>query len=615
MAFRHVNRILHTDILTIGGGGAAVSAAAAAHKQGVKVTLISKGKVGRSGNTIMIGGGFGLDGQSAGEVLGKADVNLAYTRDILLANTVKNSFYLSDQNIAEQFAAETPYALQEFFQWAEDARQSFPFNPKASMWSASGRGFGNALKEGIHQQAGIEVLEDVLAVDVVVQDGKAVGAVAVDIYSGEILLIQAQAVILATGGYQPFTLKNSISDMTGDGVAMAYRAGARIADMEFLLFIPTLVEPRNVAGSILPFLMTIPDIFPTIYRVTNAAGEEIQIPAELQGVRTKLNKVILAYYWGKESAGVAGKFFYYDFALCTDEAISSAFDHLIERYSSMHKRGTYNKINLEELKQTVLRERKLKVALGNEYSMGGIEIDERMQTGVAGLFAAGEVTSGLFGAFRGGDGLTEMLAHGFRAGASAVEYIQELPLKSGTATIDSVPVDSITTRILQPFENLTSNGFSPFAVQRRVEQAADEGFNFFRDEAGLQAAADELARIRTEELPRLTVASKSRVYNFEWITSILVRNIHLCNETGVIAALQRKESRGTHMRSDYPQVDNDQWLVRILAEADGEQTRFSTRPPQVTRFPLPAGKVSSIPAYVASILSTHVSPTLTGKER
>lgn len=593
----NVDRIIKTDVLAIGGGGASTAAAVAAYEQGAKVTLVSKGKVGRSGNTIMIGGGFGIDGESAYKVCGEKDVDVSYTKDVLFKRTVQNSFYLSDQNIVEQFVDEAPQAVKRCLDWAKNARQIFKLNSPAPFWRTSGRSFGRALVQGIKENPGIEVVEDVIIVDVLVNDGVVVGALGIDIYSGDIILFEAKAVILGTGGYQPYSFKNTISDMTGDGIAMAFRAGAKIADMEFLLSIPTIAEPKNIRGSILPYLMTFAPSFRSIFKVVDCRGNEVVIPEEFNKIphTNKLNKILYSYFWGKaifEGIEEYGNAIFYDFSHSSDEEIENAFEGLKQEYSTWHKNGFYNKVDLEELKQTVIRNKRLKVGLGCEYSMGGIVVDEKMNTGIPGLFAAGEVTSGLFGAFRGGDGLTEMLAHGFRAGTSAVEYIKGI----SKIDVDYTLVDSIIHGMMEPFNK--SGGVSPYKIQQNIENAADRGFSFFRNEEGLQSALKELGRIKNEELPRMSIASKSRKYNFEWITSILVKNLLTCNEAGTMAALMRKESRGCHMRTDYPEVDNDEWLVKIEAQLEGTEIKLTTRKPIVTRMPLPKGKHKSIPDYV-----------------
>lgn len=592
-----VDRIIKTDVLTIGGGGASITAAVAACEQGAKVTLVSKGKVGKSGNTIMIGGGFGIDGESAYKVCGEKDVDVSYTKDALFRRTVLNAFYLSDQNIVQQFVDEAPQAVKRCLDWARSAGQIFKLNPPAPVWRTSGRSFGRTLIQAIKENPGIEVIEDVIVADLVVNDGAVVGALGIDVYTGDIVLFEAKAVVLATGGYQPYSFKNTISDMTGDGIAMALRAGAKIADMEFLLFIPTIAEPRNIRGSILPYLMTFAPSFRSVFKVVDGRGNEVVIPEEFNRIpRTnKLNKLLYSYYWGKaifEGIEEHGNCIYYDFSHCSDKEIENAFEGLKQEYSIWHKYGWYNKVNLEELKQMVMKDRRLKVGLGCEYSMGGVVIDEKMSTGIPGLFAAGEVTSGLFGAFRGGDGLTEMLAHGFRAGISAAEYIKGI---SGV-DVDYTRVDNIVQSIMEPFNR--NEGISPYKVQYNIENAADKGFNFFRNEEGLQSALYEFERIKIKELSKMSLASKSRRYNFEWITSILVRNLIACNEAGTRAALMRKESRGCHMRTDYPYVNNDEWLVKIEVQLQGTEIKLTTRKPVVTKMPLPKGKHKSIPDYV-----------------
>ena len=148
----------------------------------------------------------------------------------------------------------------------------------------------------------------------------------------------------------------------------------------------------------------------------------------------------------------------------------------------------------------------------------------------------------------------------------------------------------------------SKEGISPYTIQANIENAADKGFNFFRTEESLESSIIELERIKVEELSKMSITCKSRKYNFEWITSILVKNLIVCNEVGARAALMRKESRGCHMRADYPEVNNNEWVVKIEAHLQGNEIKLSTRKPRVTKMPLSEVKYKSIPDYILETL-------------
>lgn len=558
-----------SDVLIVGGGGAAVMSAVVAGAENVSVNVVSKGKIGRSGNLIMLGGSFGVDGPGAKEYCGEAEANPNYTKDNLFKKTVACAFQLGNQKLQKQFVEEGPKAVGELLKWVKAANEKFIFLPKACRWRASGVGFGRSLIYGLKEakkDRPINVFEDVFVCDLIKKNDKVCGAIGIDVYSGDIIEFKAKAVILATGGYQPFSLKNTCSDMTGDGIAMALRAGAQITDMEFLLFIPTIVEPAYAKGSLIPFIMTMPHLFPLRQKAVDLDGEELFYPADerykLSPENSKVEKLLLHYFYGQELFKKwerNGNRFYFDYSHHSDEEIRAAFDTFAGNFAHWYKRGKYHALDLIELGEHIIKNNKrLLVGLGNEYSMGGVIVDENFSTGVPGLFAAGEVTSGVFGAFRSGDGLTEMLAHGLTAGKTAAEYAKTAELA------DSEQVEEKITNFLAPLTN--ADGFSPIKLLDKLESACDKGYDIFRDEKGLQTAYNEICAIETQ-LDKLT-APGGKKYNLELLNSVALRNLVLCAKAGIQAAIQRKESRGCHMRSDYPEVNNKEYLYSITASLD-----------------------------------------------
>jgi succinate dehydrogenase / fumarate reductase flavoprotein subunit len=225
------DRTIQTDILVIGGSGAAVAAAISARREAHadnRVTLVSKGKVGASGNAILTAAGISLDGPGAIEA--GYDGDPLFTREAWYDQIVRDGFYLSDRRIAQRYVEAGPEWVLNLVRWGTDAGQYFHFHPPANFFT-SGRAIGRALARGLSQHPEIDVLEDVGVTDLLVGEGRCVGAVGVDIYTGEIISILARAVILGTGGFQPYSFRCTVSDMTGDGPAMALRAGARVSDM------------------------------------------------------------------------------------------------------------------------------------------------------------------------------------------------------------------------------------------------------------------------------------------------------------------------------------------------------------------------------------------------
>lgn len=593
MRIRNFKKI-SIDVLSIGGGGAGVTAAIASARNGAKTAIVSLGKIGNSGNTIMIGGSYAMDGYSAYHDYGIKEADPNFTKEELFEDIVRQGFYISDQNIVEQFVEESPKIVYEVKEWGERAGQKFIFFPPSG-WLVSGHGMGRALKQGLKETKGIDIYEDIMILDIIKDKDEIIGAIGIDIYTGEFILFKTKAIIIATGGYQPFSLKNSNSDMTGDGMAMAFRVGAKLADMEFLLFLPTAIEPNEIKGSLLTYF--IEGICGLNIKVLDVNGNEIKIPDDMKKIAngSELDKIVSTYYWGKEifeGNGTKNHGIYFDFSNNTDEEIDEKINILIRFLNPFYKEGYYHGDSIEDFKNLMKEKKLIEVGLGNEYSIGGILVNEKMETGVSGLYAAGEVASGVFGACRVADAVTEMLVQGYKAGENAAKYSKN----NACISIDEKQINELINEYTSILEN--EEGISPLEVHERMEKASDEGFNFFRDEIHLKKALKEIKNIKNNCLTNMFLKSKTLNYNFEWIKALQAKNRLLCIETGIKMAIERKESRGFHMRIDYPEVNNDEYLVRSIATYNDGNIVISKRRPIVTKLELPKGKCENIKEFM-----------------
>ena len=575
----HIKQIF-SEVLVIGGGGAGAAAAVAAAEQGAKVCVISKGKIGNSGNTIMIGGSYAMDGHSAYYKYGMKDADPSLTKEKLFESIVKDAFFLSDQNMVKQFVEESPEIVWKVKCWAEEAGRPFEFGPPAT-WFMSGNGMGAALKYGVNSVEGITKYEDFAAVELILDtNGSVCGVVAVDIYNGDIYEFKANAVVLATGGFQPHRLKNTNHDMTGDGVAMAYRAGAAVADMEFLLFLVTSLEPESMKGSIFPIMYLSDSRLK--YITIDSEGNEYPLDPKLKDIegKSELCKLIHQACYGSivdgEKAGPNGGFFVK--FLNTDEELDEIFGDIVNMFSKQHKEGFYYKDSIREHLKLIKEKRVVEVGLGNEYSVGGIYVNEKMESTLPGLFAGGECASGVFGANRVADAVTEMLVQGARAGISAAEYAKGKILDNESAGAKTAQ------ELLSIFNN--EGGISPVEAMKRLEDISFASINCIRNEEALEKAIQDYKELLLD-IRNITIKDKSLKYNYEWLQASQIKNRTLCSLLAAYMAKERKESRGLHIRSDYPQIDNKNFLVRQIAIDRNGEPCIEKRAPIVTDVPLP----------------------------
>ncbi|MDE7035234.1 MAG: FAD-binding protein, partial [Eubacteriales bacterium] len=337
-------RVVETDVLAAGGSGAGIFAAIYAAREGARAALASKGKIGISGNAIMAGGGFGVDGESGRDVLGLDFADPSFTKARLFDCIVKESFYLADQNMVRQYVDDGPLAVKEYLGWVERAGLDLFCCPPAN-WIASGQCFNKALLQGLKETPGIDCYEDTVITEVLTNGGRVCGAVGIDVYTGDVILFRTGAVVLGTGGYMPFSFNNTVTDMTGDGPAIAYRAGARLADMEFILSFPTAVVPREMKGSIYPYVFEY-NMRGLKYTVRDRNGDPLPIPEEVIRLSRggKLSKLVTSYYFGHAAdqglAGPNGGFFY-DYSENSREEKEAGLKIFYDRFDRWHRHGYY----------------------------------------------------------------------------------------------------------------------------------------------------------------------------------------------------------------------------------------------------------------------------------
>lgn len=560
-------RSVDTDVLVVGGGGAGFRAAVAAAAAGLRTLLVSKGPLGRCGASPMAGADFTLDGKSLrrlGFPGSDKDSPEAFFSDI-----VHQGFFLNNQRLLEQYVEKAPPRLEELLAWG----LKITCSEERAVYT-SGLWIMDVLL-GKARDAGVECLENVAVLDLVLHEGRVAGAVALDVMTGEFVRIRARSAVLATGGWhKAFWPTTGMRDLSGDGMAMAYRAGAEIGNMEFVTFCcPVLLSPPHGQGSIASYIM----ILRAGGRLTNAAGEtflEKYDPYTVEkGTWMEWNKLFLSLAatlevragLGSPNGGV-----YYG----RGEMPWEEYDR---RVTVSLKGWKYKALDLRDLAEKLRDGQTLEVGAVAEYFDGGIVIDEEFRTGVPGLFAAGECTLGPFGANRVCAAVTEMLVHGADAG----DYAARFAAGNSTPRPGREVFEAIEQAALEPLNR--RGNFQPAPLRRRMQEMAHRLLGPVRTETELRRLLTFLEELQADDLPRLSSASSRRVYNKEWLDTLELPNLAGLLEAAARSAFARKESRGVHYREDFPQTDNDAWLSETIVKPEEQGMGIRTRPVTGTR--------------------------------
>jgi len=545
-----------TDILIVGAGGAGMYAAiAAARSEAERVLLVDKSLVGRGGATIMAQ-------MTVAAALGEEcpDDWHAHFDDTLAAGRG-----LCDENLAALLCRDAPARIREMQEWRvgwarrENGRIAQVTAPGHSRprccyvdFLNTGPAVAATLRRRIGQIAAIRRVSNLAVTDLVVSDGEAVGAVALDIAEGEPVTIAAKAIIIATGGLTRIYRRNSASaNMGGDGYALALAAGAELVDMEFVQFFPIgHLAPRLVG---MDPIMWDPFRYKLGGRLLDGAGREFLADYgsdETSGYTTPRD--IATHAIEKEVAAGRGSphgGVYLSFTHVPRSALETAFGPVIERLAQ-------NGIDLGTAP--------IEVAPIAHYHMGGIAVDECMASRVPGLFAAGEAAGGANGANRlSGNAIPEALVFGEQAGRAAAGYGARRDMPDWRRGAGAAAADQIRS----------------LAAGRRGDIAAAELLEELREvmwrDVGPLRTADGLARAvaRLEAirmtLPQVAVPA-GRQFNAALAEWFELRGSVVAAQAVVRAAAVRTESRGAHQRDDFPDTD-PAWArsQRIALTADG----------------------------------------------
>ncbi|MBB5808540.1 succinate dehydrogenase / fumarate reductase flavoprotein subunit [Saccharothrix ecbatanensis] len=573
------------DVLVIGAGGAGLRAAIEAREHGMRTAVLCKSLFGKA-HTVMAEGGIAA---------AMGNVNSDDSWQVHFRDTMRGGKFLNNWRMAELHAKEAPDRVWELetygalFDRTKDGRISqrnfggHEYPRLAHVGDRTGLELIRSLQQKVvslqqddfaetgDYESRLKVFQEFTVTDLVLDDGRVAGAFGYWRESGRFVLFEAPAVVLATGGIgKSFKVTSNSWEYTGDGHALALRAGASLINMEFVQFHPTgMVWPPSVKGILVTesvrgdggvlrnsdgkrFMFDyIPEVFKDKYADNEAEADRWYAdpagnrrPPELlprDEVARAINSEVKAGR-GSEHGGVF-----------LDVSTRLPAEEIMRRLPSMHHQ-------FKELADVDITAQPMEVGPTCHYVMGGVQVEpDTGESSVPGLFAAGEVSGGMHGSNRlGGNSLSDLLVFGRRAGAGASDYVAGLsarPVCSDAAVAEAERV------AVAPFSGSAEGGENPYTLHMELQQAMN-------DLVGIIRKADEMDQAikRLGELKRRAatlVVEGHRQFNPGWHLALDLRNMLVVSECVARAALLRTESRGGHTRDDFPGMDAE-WRRKLL---------------------------------------------------
>jgi succinate dehydrogenase / fumarate reductase, flavoprotein subunit len=541
------------DVLIIGAGGAGLRAAIEALAQGASVGVVCKSLLGKA-HTVMAEGGIA----AAMANVDAADNWKAHFRD-----TMRGGKLLNNWRMAQLHAQEAPDRVRELEQWGalfdrtesgailQRAFGGHTFKRLCHVGDRTGLELIRTLQDRGVQQ-GVDCYMECTVTRLLVENGRFAGAFAYWRENGRFIVFKAKAVVIATGGIgKAWTVTSNSWEYTGDGMALAYEAGAELMDMEFVQFHPTgMVWPPGVQGIL----------------VTEAVRGEGGI------LRNKLGERFMEKYDPKRmelsTRDVVARSIYTEVREGRGTEHGGAFLDISQKPAEYVKKKLPSMYHqFKELADVDITKEPMEVGPTCHYVMGGIGVEaETGQSTVPGIFAAGEAAAGLHGANRlGGNSLSDLLVFGRRAGLAAAAHAKQ----TSYGSLDNAQLQEAEKELLAPFAN---TGESPYAVHRDLQTVMQSLVGIYRTAEDLERALTELQMLKA----RAAAASVegSRLFNPGWHLSRDLKSMLIISEAVTKSAMARTESRGAHSRIDFPELDAT-WGQKhnIIVEEGGAMVR------------------------------------------
>jgi len=577
---------VETDVLVLGAGGAGLRAAIAAAEAGAKVLVVCKSLLGKA-HTVMAEGGVAA-----------AMHNVAYqdTWEVHFADTMKGGKLLNDWRMAELHAKESPERVLELERWGAVFDRTWqgrihqrPFGahtyPRlAHIGDRTGLELLRTLQDRAVHTEGVDVHMEVTVFKLLRAGERIAGALAYRRADGSLILYRCAALVLATGGAgKMYRVTSNSWESTGDGTALAYEAGAQLRDMEMVQFHPTgMVWPAGVRG-----ILVTEGVRGEGGVLRNREGERFMERYDHERMELSSRDIVARAINSEVNAGRGSPHggVFLDITHRKPEYIKTKLPSMYEQFLKLAK--------VDITKQP------MEVAPTIHYIMGGVRVDaESGASSVAGLFAAGEVAAGLHGANRlGGNSLSDLLVFGKRAGEGAAAAAKSATSAAG---IDETDVKDAIAELMAPFDRPA--GESPYKLQAEIQDVMSRRAPIIRDANELAKGLEEIVDLKARVASCGTGGSTSLAFNPGWHTAIDLRSMLVNAEALLRSAVERRESRGAHARSDFPKLDDALGEVNFIVEKtlDGMAVKPVKRPP--------------MPAYLAEVVQ-HSYARYTPEER
>ena len=578
------DRVITTDLLIIGSEGAGGSAAIYARRRGIKVTVVTKGSdIRRSGASVTGDADLDCDSRSLAKRFHMKGATEDDSQEQYFIDMVRGGKYLNNQKLVEVHVADAPDRFADLLEWGVPFREIIQASGHTYPRGAFVPGpLLMAAVRGVVIQSGAELVTNVMVTDLLTEEDRVVGAVGVDMETGDFIVFHAKAVINATGGAMriyPFT--TAPEELTGDGMVMSYRAGAELINMEFPMFLPGAFPYPEALNSV-----DVPFLFSTAGNVwgamLNNRGDRFMRhwdPVNLEHTTRDICSVAMMLEVragrGSEHGGV----------YVSINHIPKTIIEYWEKTGIMEQEWLYyGGFDIKKLVPQFFEGGAIESVPACHFWNGGLRINERCETNLPGYYASGEVTGGVHGANRlSGNAFTEMIVWGVRSGIFAGEYASQ----SDLGRVDPDQVAALKRRVYRPMEN--EGGISPTQARNELKQLAWEKAGVIRNGPEMEEALRTVRAWKEERVPAVTPRDKRRTWNRDWIFALEYESMVDTLEMVLLAALERKESRGANYRLDYPMTDNDNWLKVIAIKRDDAGPRLWTEPVVITRYQPPAG--------------------------